>query len=181
MPRPISILVEGESDKAAVETLAARYGIDLGTEQIEVVAMGGAGNVGRFLTGAVADGRRVGGLYDEAEERFVVRALGRQPGEDLTRQGFFACRRDLEDELIRAIGLGEMTALLDAHGELDAFRTLQHQPAHRGGEAADQMRRFLGTSSGRKIRYGAIMAEAVPLESLPEPLEGLLSWIWGAA
>lgn len=180
MPRSIAILVEGESDKAAVETLAPRYGIDLAAEQVEVAAMGGAGNVGRFLAAAVAEGRRVGGLYDEAEERFVARALGRQVGEDLTRQGFFACRRDLEDELIRAIGPGEMTALIEAHGELDAFRTLQHQPAHRDGAVADQLRRFLGTTSGRKIRYGAIMAEAVPLEALPEPLDGLLTWIWSA-
>lgn len=180
MPRPIAILVEGESDKAAVETLAPRYGIDLAAEQVEVVAMGGAGNVGRYLAEMTAAGRRVGGLYDEAEERFVARALGRQEGEDLTRQGFFACRRDLEDELIRAIGLSGMTALIDAHGELDSFRTLQHQPAHRGGEVADQLRRFLGTTSGRKIRYGAIMAEAVALEALPEPLEGLLTWIWSA-
>ena len=180
MSRPIAILVEGESDRAAVETLAPRYGIDLAAEGVELVAMGGAGNVGRHLAEQTAEGRRVGGLYDEAEERFVARALGRQEGEDLTRQGFFACRRDLEEELIRAIGLTEMTALIDAHGELDAFRTLQHQPAHRGGEVADQMRRFLGTTSGRKIRYGAIMAEAVPLESLPEPLEGLLNWIWSA-
>jgi len=178
--RPITILVEGDSDKAAVETLAARYGIDLDTEEIEVVSMGGAGNVGRFVAEKSAQGRRVGGLYDIGEERFVARALGRQEGEDLTRQGFFACRRDLEEELISAIGLGEMTALLAAHGELDAFRTLQHQPAHRDGEVADQLHRFLGTSAGRKIRYGAIMAEAVALDRLPEPLEGLLTWVWSA-
>jgi hypothetical protein len=179
--RPITILVEGDSDRAAVETLAPRYGIDLAEQGIEVVSMGGAGNVGRSLAAAVAAGHRVGGLYDEGEERFVARALGRQEGEDLTGQGFFACRRDLEDELIRAIGLSAMMDLLAAHGELDAFRTLQHQPAHRDGEVADQLHRFLGTSSGRKIRYGAIMAEAVPLESLPEPLEGLLGWIWSVA
>lgn len=180
MPRPITILVEGESDKAAVETLAPRYGVDLEAEQVEVVSMGGAGNVARFLADGVAQGRRVGGLYDEGEERFVARALNRQAGEDLSRQGFFACRRDLEDELIRAIGLTEMTALLEANGDLEAFRTLQHQPAHRDGEVADQLHRFLGTSAGRKIRYGALMADAVPLEAIPEPLEGLLTWIWSA-
>lgn len=178
MARQITILVEGESDKAAVETLAPRYGIELAGQGIEVVAMGGAGNVGRFLAEAVAAGRRVGGLYDEAEERFVARALGRQEGEDLTGQGFFACRRDLEEEFIRALGLGAMTELIDTAGELDAFRTLQHQPAHRDRDVADQLHRFLGTSAGRKVRYGALMAEVVPLESLPEPLEGLLGWVW---
>ncbi len=180
MPRPITILVEGESDRAAVETLAPRFGVDLAAEQVEVVAMGGAANVGRFLADAVGRGHRVGGLYDEGEERFVARALNRQQGEDLTRQGFLACRRDLEEELIRAIGLGEMSALLTAQGDLEAFRTLQHQPAHRDGEVADQLHRFLGTTSGRKVRYGALMAEAVALEAVPEPLDGLLNWIWSA-
>ena len=99
MARPITILVEGDSDKAAVETLALRYGIELGADEdaiaagaIELVSMGGAGNAGRFIAERSAAGRRVGGLYDEAEERFFTRALNRQEGEDLSRQGFFALR-----------------------------------------------------------------------------------------
>jgi len=35
------VLVEGERDKAAVETLADRRGRDLAAEGVEVVAMGG--------------------------------------------------------------------------------------------------------------------------------------------
>ena len=180
MPRPITILVEGDSDKAAVETLAPRYGIDLAADEIEVVSMGGAGNAGRCIAEKAAAGRRVGGIYDEAEERFFARALNRQEGEDLSRQGFFACRRDLEDELVRALGVAAVTELLASRGELAGFRSFQNQDAHRADEAADQLRRFIGANGGRKRTYAAAMAETVPLEALPEPLEGLLGWIWSA-
>lgn len=89
--KPITILVEGDSDQAAVTALAPRFGVDLVSEGITVTVIGGAGNFGRAIPEATALGHRVGGLYDEAEERFVAGALNRQEGEDLTGQGFFAC------------------------------------------------------------------------------------------
>jgi len=187
MARPITILVEGDSDKAAVEALAGRYGIELGADEdaiaagaIELLSMGGAGNAGRFIAERSAAGRRVGGLYDEAEERFFARALNRQEGEDLSRQGFFACRRDLEDELVRAVGVTEVTALLEQKNDLGGFRSFQNQDAHSGDEALEQLRRFISANGARKRTYAAAMAEVVPLEALPEPLDGLLTWIWSA-
>ena len=180
VPKPITILVEGESDRAAVVALAPRLGVDLDADQITVTVIGGAGNFGRALAEAAALGHRVGGLYDEAEERFVAGALNRQEGEDLTRQGFFACRPDLELELVRAIGVAEMNALLETHGDLKTFRNFQDQPAHRDVEPLDQVRRFVAASGARKARYAALMAEAVPFEAVPEPLEGIVNWIWGA-
>lgn len=180
MSKPITILVEGDSDKAAVIALAPRFGVDLVSEGITVAVIGGAGNFGRAIPEATALGHRVGGLYDEAEERFVAGALNRQEGEDLTRQGFFACRPDLELELVRAVGAVEMTNLLDSQGDLKTFRNFQGQPAHRDFEAVDQMRRFISASGARKAQYAALMAEAVTFEAVPEPLEGLIHWIWGA-
>lgn len=180
MSKPITILVEGESDKAAVTSLAPRFGVDLAAEQIDVTVIGGAGNFGRAIAEAAALGRRVGGLYDEAEERFVAGALNRQLGEDVTRQGFFACRPDLELELVRAVGVTAVTALLESYGDLKTFRNFQDQPAHRDFEAVDQLRRFISASGARKAQYAALMAKAVPFEMVPEPLEGLVHWIWGA-
>src|SRR5690606_39503184 len=95
------------------------------TEELTVSVIGGAGNFGRAIAEATEQRHRIGGLYDEAEERFVARALNRQEGEDLTRQGFFACRPDLELELVRALGVAEMTALLEQHGNLTTFRNFQ--------------------------------------------------------
>ena len=180
MPKPITILVEGESDRVAVVTLAPRFGVDLDAENITVTVIGGAGNFGRAIPEATAQGHRVGGLYDEKEERFVAGALNRQEGEDLTRQGFFACRPDLEMELVRAVGAAEMTPLLEANGDLKTFRNFQDQPKYRDAEALDQVRHFIAASGARKAKYAAIMAEAVPFESVPEPLEGIVNWIWGA-
>jgi hypothetical protein len=39
------------------------------------------------------------------------------------------------------------------------------------------LRRFLGTHSGRKIAYGALLAEALELERAPRPLDALLSYL----
>ncbi len=180
MSRPITVLVEGESDRAALAALAPRFGIDLDTEELTVSVIGGAGNFGRAIAEATEQRHRIGGLYDEAEERFVARALNRQEGEDLTRQGFFACRPDLELELVRALGVAEMTALLEQHGDLTTFRNFQDQPAHSDHEPLDQVRRFIATSGARKAKYAALMAEAVPFESVPEPLAGLVQWLWSA-
>ena len=178
--RPITILVEGESDRAAVATLAPRLGVDLVADDVTLTVIGGAGNFGRAIAEAASMGHRVGGLYDEAEERFVAGALNRQEGEDLTRQGFFACRPDLESELVRALGVVEVTALMDAHGDLKTFRNFQDQPGHRDVEAAEQVRRYVSASGARKAKYAALMAEAVPYEAVPDPLQGIVNWIWGA-
>lgn len=43
-----AVLLEGLSDLAAVEALAARQGRDLAAEGVGVVQMGGAMNVGRY-------------------------------------------------------------------------------------------------------------------------------------
>lgn len=64
------VLVEGESDRIAVETLAARRGRDLASEGVAVVAVGGAHALQRFLRTLEAE--RVAGLYDRAEADRVV-------------------------------------------------------------------------------------------------------------
>ncbi|HEV2950862.1 MAG TPA: TOPRIM nucleotidyl transferase/hydrolase domain-containing protein, partial [Actinomycetota bacterium] len=73
------ILVEGVSDRRALEALAARRGRVLTADGVTVVAMGGAGNIGRFLDRFGPRGSRVvlAGLYDAAEEAAVRRGLER--------------------------------------------------------------------------------------------------------
>src|SRR4029079_1323344 len=100
-PRAI-VLVEGTSDQLAVETLARRHGRDLQAERVAVVPMGGYGNLPRVL-GHERD-VRLAGLYDVGEERHFLRALGCADRTELERAGFYACTRDLEDELTRAVG-----------------------------------------------------------------------------
>ena len=180
-PRSL-ILVEGESDRAAVQTLAARLGQDLEADGIEVVALGGATNVGRFLLEASAKDRRVriAGLYDEAEERFFVRGLERagfgRVGDRarLEQLGFYACVADLEDELIRAVGERGMLDVIDDQGELASFRLLQRQPAQRSWSQHRQLRRFLSARSGHKARYARLLVEALDLGRVPAPLASVI-------
>lgn len=71
------VLVEGRSDQAALEALAARHGRDLDAEGSPVVPMGGVTNVGRHLRvlGPQGLGLGVAGLYDAAEHHHVLRGL----------------------------------------------------------------------------------------------------------
>jgi hypothetical protein len=65
-----AVLVEGASDRVALESLARRRGRDLGAEGVAVVPIGGAQAIGRVLDllGRRLD-VRLAGLCDAAEER----------------------------------------------------------------------------------------------------------------
>ena len=177
------ILVEGLSDASALLTLAARSGRNLDADGVFVVPMGGATNIGHFLAlfGPHGFGVHVAGLCDEAEEgdfrRGLERAgLGRRLSRGgLERLGFYVCVADLEDELIRILGTAAVEQLIEAEGELGPFRTFCRQPAQRGRPREQQLRRFMGTRSGRKIRYGQVLAGALDLSRVPDPLSGVLS------
>lgn len=180
------VLVEGKSDGAAVQALARRQGRDLDAEGVSIVAMGGYGNVGRFLERYGPSGLdiRLAGLYDAPEERHFRRALARAGlGSNLTRAdlealGFYACDVNLEDELTRALGPAAMEELLGAQGELGAFRTYQKQPAHRGEPIETQLRGFLWN---RKLEYGVLIIETLDLDRVPRPLAGVLAHVLPAS
>jgi hypothetical protein len=177
------VLVEGMSDKLALGALAARRERDLDAEGIAVLAMGGSKNVRRFLEvfGPQGIGLGMAGLCDAAEEGDYRRALERAGfGTNLGRPdmeslGFQVCVADLEDELIRALGADAVERVLAAHGELPALRSFQRQPqwASRGRE--EQLRRFLGTHSGRKIECAPLLVRALELDRVPAPLDRLLT------
>lgn len=90
-------------------------------------------------------------------------------------QRFFVCAADLEDELIRALGVARVEELVRAEGDLRALQTFLRQPAQQGRTAQQQLRRFLGTKKGRKIRYGRVLVEALEPDRVPAPLDGLLT------
>jgi len=179
------VLVEGSSDRCALEALAARGGRDLGREGVAIMPMDGATNIGHFLDrfGPRGLGVRLAGLCDAAAEPDFRRGLERAglgawlSRGGLERLGFFVCVADLEDELIRSLGVASVEQVIEGQGELGSFRTLQKQPAHRGEPATVQLRRFMGTRSGRKSRYARLLAEAVDPARVPRPLERLLACV----
>ncbi len=183
------ILVEGVSDQLALEALATRRSQNLNAQGIFIVAMGGATNIGSFLKryGPQGLGLRLAGLCDAAEESDFQRGLERAGlGANLTRTeleglGFYVCVADLEDELIRALGVAAVEQVIDAQGELEAFRTFQQQPEWRGRTTEGQLRRFFGTKGGRKIQSAAVLVEALDLNRVPRPLDRVLEDIFNSA
>jgi hypothetical protein len=179
------VLVEGMSDRVALETLAQRRGRRFDDEGVAVVSIDGAKNIGVFLDrfGPRGAGVRLAGLCDAAEDGDFGRGLERAGlGTDLTRAemerlGFYACVADLEDELIRSLGTEAVEEVIESRGELGAFRTMQRQPAQRDWTLERQLRRFMGTRGGRKIQYARLLVEALPLTRVPRPLDGLLAYV----
>ena len=180
--REALVLVEGPSDRAAVESLAARRGRDLAAERVAVIDTGGATNIGHFLgrLARLSDRVTLAGLCDEAEVRFIAGGLERAgygrvlDRDDLGAFGFFVCVADLEDELIRALGVAGVEEVIAGQGELGSLRLFQNQVAQRDRAPEDQLHRFMGTRSMRKIRYAALLAEALDLARMPQPLAALL-------
>jgi hypothetical protein len=173
------VLVEGVSDKIALDTLARRRGRDLADEGVSVLPVGGAQAIGRFLSLYGPRGSNVvrAGLCDVGAERQLGRALERAGfGLGLARAemeelGFYVCERDLEDELVRCLGVPTAEEVLAAHGKLGAFRTYQKQPAHRARPTGDQLRGFL---TNWKIELAGPLVEALDLGRVPRPLDGVL-------
>jgi hypothetical protein len=176
------VLVEGISDRRAVEALARRRGLDLRAERIAVVPIGGAQAIGRYLElfGPRGLDLRLAGLCDAPEERHFRRGLERAGlGSGLTRVGmerlgFFVCVANLEDELIRALGAAAFKRFIEAQGDLGSFRTYQKQPAHRDRTPEEQLWGFIWN---RKIRYAALLVDALDLARVPRPLDGLLAHV----
>ena len=179
------VLVEGISDRCAVEALAERRGRDLEAEGVSVLAIGGAQAIGRFLTQFGPSGLdvRLAGLCDAGEEPEFRRGLERAglgaglTREEMERLGFFVCEADLEDELIRALGADEVQEVVGAHGDLRSFRTLQKQPDWRGRPVEEQLRRFMGSGGRRKTRYARHLVEALDLALMPRPLSAVLEHV----
>jgi hypothetical protein len=150
------VLVEGTSDRIALETLAER--LDL--EGPEIVVLGGAHAIANYVPLAPRDAQ-LAGLCDKNEEPVFRRYL----------EEVYVCEPDLEGELIRALGTDRALALVDP-----SFATLQKQPEYRDQPLETQLRRYLSGRSGNKLRYARLFAEALDLDTIPAPLQGVIAY-----
>lgn len=162
------VLVEGNSDRVALEEFARRLGIAPPT----IMAIGGAHAAARVAANIreTTPHQRIIGMVDAGEQRSFARAIDE----------VFICDRDLEDELIRGLGIEATLQVIEQQGELDSFRTLQKQPAYRDRPLVDQVRQFLHGRSGNKARYAALFAEAIDLNKIPIPLKDVLAAATGS-
>ncbi|HZT93629.1 MAG TPA: ATP-dependent endonuclease [Gaiellaceae bacterium] len=159
------VLVEGVTDRIALEAVAAKLGRDLARDGVAVVPIGGAQAIRRAF--AEHEGERAAGLCDAGEERWFRRVLG-----DAT----YVCVKDLEDELIRALGVGRVEEVVAAQGELETFRNFQNQVFWRGRPVDRQLRRWL-QNGGRQHRYPPLLVEAMEPDEIPRPLAGVLAHV----
>jgi hypothetical protein len=158
------IAVEGVSDRVVLELLARRRGRDLAAEGIEVVPIGGAQAIRRFVS-AIPSQTAVRGLCDANEAYLFERVL----------DDVYVCAPDLEGELIRALGVEAVQLVVTEAGGLRAFQKFQNQPAQRGRSLEAQLDRWLRSSSSRYKRYLPLLVEALDLERVPRPLEEVLA------
>jgi hypothetical protein len=152
------IFVEGESDRVALEVLSLRMDATLPP----IIVVGGASGARRAAE--ELPGERIIGLVDANERAQFERVV----------DDVFVCDPDLEGEFVRALGVESVERIIQEQGELASFRRLQNQPAQRGQSTESQLARFFGGRSGNKSRYARLLAEAVPLERMPPPLEALI-------
>jgi OLD-like protein len=159
------VLVEGVTDRIALEAVAAKLGRDLARDGVEIVPIGGAQAIRRAF--AEHEAERVAGLCDAGEERWFRRVLG-----DAT----YVCVKDLEDELIRALGAGRVEEVVAAQGELETFRNFQNQVFWRGRLVDRQLRRWL-QNGGRQHRYPPLLVAAMEPDEIPRPLVAVLAHV----
>jgi hypothetical protein len=159
------ILVEGITDRIALEAVAAKLGRDLARDGVEIVPIGGAQAIGRVS--ARYEGERVAGLCDAPEERWFRRALG---------GAVYVCTINLEDELIRALGAARVEEVVAAEGDLETFRNFQNQPAWRGRSTESQLLRWMHNGN-RHQRYPPLLVAALERERIPAPLTGVLAHV----
>ncbi|MEU8242942.1 TOPRIM nucleotidyl transferase/hydrolase domain-containing protein [Actinoplanes missouriensis] len=125
---------------------------------------------------------RLAGLCDVREEQIFRRGLeaaglgSPRTRAEMEHLGFHVCIDDLEDELIRAVGVSGVTALFMSQRDLRSFHSFQKQPAWRGQDTRAQMHRFVRSSSRRNLRYAQLLVEAaVAANALPRPLDAVLN------
>ncbi len=180
-PRSI-VLVEGVTDQIAIETLAAATDVDLTARHVAVLPIGGAQAVRRFLGEFAGTNVGITGMCDAGEARVWQRALAAaglgtpETREAMATLGFYTCVEDLEDELLRAVGVDRVQEVFESEGDLRSFRTLQHQNEWRDRPVHAQLRRFVAAGARRKHRYAWLLTQAaVELDRAPAPLVGVLT------
>lgn len=176
-----AILVEGESDRFALEALARKKDRSLDAEGVSIVVLQGAGSIRTFLALLGPRGLSVNvvGLCDANESRQWGRALqeaGVIKSVDqaaMNAAGFFVADRDLEDVLISALGEKAVKNRIAEYGDAETLATFIRQPAQSGKSGADTLHDFVH-SAGRQIEYAPILVDLLDEANVPDCLAGVL-------
>jgi energy-coupling factor transporter ATP-binding protein EcfA2 len=172
------VFVEGITDYQAVRAIAVTLGRNLDAEGIAVVALDGAASLTTFLQimGPAGLDLKIGGICDadyEADWCTYLSDAGIPVSSraDLKARGFYVSDRDLEDELITALGTADTQAVFDGAGATATLGRYVGQPANQGMSLHDQLRGFAKT---KKATWTPRLAEAVTATNVPASIKDLL-------
>lgn len=173
------ILVEGFSDLLAVRVLARKLGIALDASGVSLISLEGATLFVHYLKLLGPAGLRVElrGLVDEDHEadwteRLNAAGITVTDRPTFNAAGFQVCDPDLEAELVAPLSEQDVDAVFDTDGALAEFQTFAGQPHQAGLSNADVQMCFVKKD---KIRWASLLAEALPVAAVPQPIIDLLA------
>ncbi|WP_324701305.1 ATP-dependent nuclease [Micrococcus sp. HOU01] len=154
------LFVEGAADRVIVEAVATNAGVSLDRAGVSVFALDGADKFKKVLeiVGTKGFDLPLSGLCDEDREHAWAGTLGVKP-ENLSKNGFFVARADLEHEYVRLLGarvvadelissgIAREQGLLNASGEASLDDLTEEQVAD-----------FITTKDSRKIPAARVIA-----------------------
>jgi predicted ATPase len=175
------VFVEGITDYQAVRAVAAKLGRNLDAEGVAVVALDGAASLATFLQimGPYGLDLPVCGICDvdyEADWCSDLTAVGLTVAsrQDLNALGFYVSDRDLEDELLTAIGTTAAQMVFANEGATARFQSYAQQPANQGKTLHDQIRGFV---QSKKVYWTPRLAAAVTPAAVPSSIQDLLNHV----
>lgn len=106
-----------------------------------------------------------------------VEATSRLTASDSPPRVLILTTYDLDEYVFGALRAGpaRVEEVIRSEDELRPWQTFLAQPAQHGRPREQQLRRFLSTKKGRKIRYGSLLVEALDGGRPPAPLADLLA------
>jgi predicted ATP-dependent endonuclease of OLD family len=175
------MFVEGPSDRLAILSLAKKNNLSLDSLGVSVIALNGAGILTWFLKlfGPTGFQLPVCGICDLdhlSQWSKVLENLGL--GKSLSRSemekiGFFVCDRDMEDELVKALGDAAVLQAIDENGDTQDWNVFCQQPNNKTLARAAQIRAFLAAK--RKVIYAPILVSKLSA-TVPRPLQQVLDF-----
>ena len=156
------ILVEGITDRLALEAVAGRLGVDLGG--VAIVPIGGAQAVRRAA--AEYEGEHVVGLCDAGEERYFRRVLG-----DAT----FVCRRTSRTSCSAPSACRASRSCSKRRASSRRSATSRTSPHGAAARRRRDCRAGSSRPTGRRYRYLPLLVEMLEPDEIPAPLVGVLA------
>jgi putative ATP-dependent endonuclease of OLD family len=173
--------VEGITDYQAVRVVAAKLGRNLDAGGVAVVALDGAASLATFLEimGPRGLDLAVCGICDADYESdwcsyLTAAGLPAASRQDLNALGFYVSDRDLEDELVTALGTTAAQMVFANEGATARFQSYAQQPGNQGMTLHDRIRGF---AQSKKAYWTPRLAAAVTAAAVPSAIQDLLDHV----